>query len=147
MSARRKPFGGLPGQGLFYCGLAFIIAPAILNIAHDRLSGRGLEALPPFLEEMYNASGKLGVTAALVAAGLSMILFSFVLQRNNCNPHPNNDPKPVGDMPYFQASTEDDNGTGVTSSGQVILQTRKYLPQRSVLSGLTGRPSPRKPPG
>ena len=82
MSTGRERAGSLPGLGMFCFGMSIIIAATVLNIAHDRLSGHGLESLPPFLAHMYDMSGKLGVTVALVSAGLSIITLGFALQRN-----------------------------------------------------------------
>jgi hypothetical protein len=133
-------------MGLFACGLSVIVAAALLNIAHDRLSGTGLEALPGPLASMYDASGKSGVTLVFVAAGMSIILLSVVLQRNRQAKRASNAPaNPLASVPYFCTPTEEDDEQEVSPAGTMVLQTRKYLPASS-LSGTTGWPATRKPP-
>ena len=53
MSTGRERAGSLPGLGMFCFGMSIIIAATVLNIAHDRLSGHGLESLPPFLARLF----------------------------------------------------------------------------------------------
>ena len=120
-------------MGLFYCGMGIIIASTILNIAHDRLSGRGLEILPPFLENMYTLGGKLGVTATLVSAGLSFILLGLAMQRHIKAKRARAAAASLGNMPYFTP----DDANGESPPGTMTLRTWKYLPPPS-LSGTTG---------
>ncbi len=146
MSTNRARTHSSAGMGLFACGLCIIIAAALLNIAHDRLSGSGVEALPPFLAHMYEASGKFGVTVVFVAAGMSVILLGTVVERNRRAQRTSTTPaNPLASVPYFCTSTSEDADQGVSPGGMVVLQTRKYLPASS-LSGTTGWPATRKPP-
>ncbi len=146
MSTERER-AGLPALGMFYCGMGVIVAATILNVAHDRLSGFGIEALPGFLANMYEMSGKLRVTVALVSAGLSIIALGFALQRNRCVQVRSSDQKnPLSRLPYFCNPEAEESTSGVSPSGTVVLQTRRYMPQSS-LSGTTGWAATRKPSG
>ena len=140
MSTGRERAGSLPGLGMFCFGMSIIIAATVLNIAHDRLSGHGLESLPPFLAHLYDMSGKLGVTVALVSAGLSIITLGFALQRNRQVQV--RSANPLARQPYFCTPEGDGAGPEVSRSGAVVLQTRKYLPAHS-LSGTIGWPATR----
>jgi hypothetical protein len=134
MARGRDRFGNTAGMGLFYCGMGIIIASAILNIAHDRLSGRGIEILPPALENMYATSGKLGVTAILVAAGLSFILLGMAMQRHIKAKRAKAAATSLGNMPYF---VPDEDSSESSNAGTMSLRTWKYLPPPT-LSGTTG---------
>jgi hypothetical protein len=143
--ATRRERGGLPEMGMFYCGMGVIIAATLLNIAHDRLPERGVDSLPPFLANMYDMSGKLGVTLTLVTAGMSIILLGFVVQRNRRAQRAAGRVSPTASTPYFYTSSGDEPESGVTSGGTVVLQTSKYLAPAAALSGTTGFPAPRQP--
>jgi len=146
MSTKLERARSSTGMGLFACGLSVIVAAALLNIAHDRLSGSGLEALPGPIANMYYASGKVGVTVVFVAAGMSIILLSVVLQRSRRTPQASDTPtNPVASVPYFCTPSDEDSDREVSPAGTMVLQTRKYLPASS-LSGTTGWPATRKPP-
>lgn len=147
MSTKLERTRTTAGMGLFACGLSVIVAAALLNIAHDRLSGSGIEALPGPIAHMYEASGKSGVTLVFVAAGMSIILLSVVLQRNRRAPRAvEATVNPIASVPNFCTPAEEGDGDQeVSPTGAVVLQTRKYLPASS-LSGTTGWPATRKPP-
>lgn len=134
--------GRLPGLGMFCCGMSVIVAATVLNVAHDRLSGNGLEALPPFLANMYDMSGKSRVTLALVTAGLSIILMGSALQRTRRTQR--RTANSLAGQPYFSPSDEAE--PGVSNSGAVVLRTWKYLTPQHSLSGTTGWPTGRTPP-
>jgi hypothetical protein len=132
---------------MFACGMGIIFAATVLNIAHDRLSGSGLERLPQPLANMYYLSGKLGVTLLFVSAGMSIIMLGILLpsrQRRRAAAAAAADPVPAA--PYFCDSTTDDEGREVTPAGVVVLKTRKYLSPASNLSGSTGWPAARTAP-
>jgi hypothetical protein len=137
MARGRDRFGNSAGMGLFYCGMGIIVASAILNVAHDRLSGRGLEILPPALENMYTISGKLGVTATLVSAGLSFILLGMAMQRHIKKKRARAAAMSLGNMPYFTPADGEEAAAESSGQGAMALRTWKYLPPPT-LSGTTG---------
>lgn len=116
------------GLGLFVCGMSIIIAATVLNIAYDRLSGQGLAAIAPFLATLYDGSGKAGMTSILVAAGLSIIILSFVVQRNRRTSWERNGlANPLPGLADFDIPPADTSTQEVSPTGSVILQTKKYL--------------------
>src|SRR4051812_42336385 len=118
MSTGRERAAGTPNLGMFACGMGIIIAATVLNIAHDRLSGSGLERLPQPLANMYYLSGKLGVTLLFASAGMSIILLGFVPPRRRKRADADADAaSPAPAAPYFCDSTTDDEGREVTPAG------------------------------
>jgi hypothetical protein len=133
MPAKGERAGSLLSSGTFWAGMAFLIAAPLMNLAYDRmvskrLGGDGSEILPSFLANLYDQGGKTGVTLTLLAIGVVILLFGFL--RQNIRGH-------------WGSSTAESANTA-NATGQLVLQTRKYLPQAS-LSGTTGFPLPRQP--
>jgi hypothetical protein len=129
MATYREHTRASAGSGLFVCGMSIIIAATVLNIAYDRLSSQGLATVAPFLASMYDGSGKSGVTSVLVAAGLSLILLSFVAQRNRWTSRPSSDLANMRSvMPYSPAAGP--SSPEVSPSGTFILKTSRYLSSR-----------------
>jgi hypothetical protein len=116
--------------GAFYIGLALIVASAALNIAYDRLSELGPEALPGFLTQMYETTGKLGVTITFVTAGMTVIALGFAFQGSFSKQRSLPETGYAGSpMPYYSAPDGAEGEAQKTSSGGMVLRTRKYLPE------------------
>jgi hypothetical protein len=135
------------GYGAFYIGMGMILSASVLNVAHDRLEGLGARSLPGFLADMYELSGKSGVTITFVTIGLSIILLGFALPRRN---QKSSSAKRTGAVtptavPLF-TSTEDGEEGPEVAGGKVVLRTRKFLSPNSGLSGVTGWEPPRQVP-
>jgi hypothetical protein len=134
----------LPGLGAYCLGLGIIVAATILNLAHDRLCERDIARLPFFLPELYDNTGKFGVTLLLTALGLSVILLGAASRRVRAEEEKLDRPH-VPSSPLFYGPG-DDGPADSRPAGAVVLTTRRYLAHAN-LSGTTGFPSRRAPKG
>jgi hypothetical protein len=139
MAAGQSNALGWSGLGSFCCGLALIVSATVLNLAHDRMSPREVEALPLFLSDLYDMAGKLGVTLLLVGTGLSLILLGLALRCDTLlfsRAPVRTEPEPEG--VYFYTA-DDQPESAVGPNGGLVLQTRKYLhPKRSKTGSTAG---------
>ena len=134
------------GYGAFYVGMGMILSVTVLNVAHDRLEGLGAKSLPGFLRDMYELSGKSGVTLTFVTIGLSIILLGFALPRRERKSSSPTRAVAATAVPLFTAPTEDGQEEPEVAGGKVVLKTRKFLSPNSGLSGVTGWEPPRQVP-
>lgn len=150
MATRTERARSWVGQGAFFIGMGMIVSVTVLNVAHDRLSGVGANSLPGFLSDMYEMSGKSGVTVTFVTIGLSIILLGFALprrreQRSSTAVKAAASTTESSESPLFTATTEEGEGEPTVSGGKMVLKTRKYLSPNSGLSGVTGWETARRP--
>ncbi len=90
------------------------------------------------------ATWTFGVTLALVAGGMSVILLGFVFPRSGRPARPSErGQNPVPGWPVLYPPV-DEPDPDVSGGGKMVLRTWKYLPQHG-LSGSSGVPPARRP--
>jgi hypothetical protein len=132
--ARRKGWAGL---GPFCVGFALLVAATLLNLAHDRMTPAEVGRLPSTLANMYEMSGKGGVTFIFVSVGLAIIVVGTMMRRGEVEPETEEHRGPVIPTPYLYPTGENAPPTA-SAAGMMVLQTRRYLQPQRTKSGSTG---------
>jgi hypothetical protein len=114
MAAKRKRANDLLASGAFWLGMGLIFTAPVMNLGFTRLvktrlKGDGSEILPEFLTTLYNA-GPMGVTLFFVATGVVILLLGYLWQQHKS-----------------RAVEVEESARGASPSGQIALQTQKYL--------------------
>jgi hypothetical protein len=131
MRAQRERAGSLLASGIFWLGLGFILTAPLMNLGYERmtksrLSGNGSEVMPEFMVSLYNTGGRSGVTLFFVTIGGSLLLFALLRQRPKSRPVEPSSARNGAPRVYHESSPNEP-GPVATASGQMVLQTRKYL--------------------